>query len=661
MKSTYQERLATFKDWPHTSPSPELLAAAGFEHIKEATSRFRRITLPKDQVGCQECDLAMCDWEPDDNPFKEHKDHFNCPFFDDIITSLKQAHQAITAKRITYIRGHMFDSEERRQYDKELEMLGAEEADEEAVIEAKEAAAVAQKAMEEEAAAAAAAAIEAAKPEATAKDVGFFDPTMTLDLPEFQISATSASFLHHLADVTADYKEKSVLKALKTSLRGPAFKWLKDQPKFTSLDDFKTAISKAFPPAPAAPEPAASTNQAIINPSPPQYHRCAQCSMEFSSISRLLNHTQKDCTKITCRHCELGFSSNNKLHEHVRLHHSQKAAKPPATPRLLISSPKLMRQLNTAPLTPPSTPGSMPAIPKPSPHSITMVKAPVACPPSPPPTPPRTPILLHQEQHTTPKAYMTMDELFAMFEGNEKQSRKSLDTIQKRIRSPMLRQAQAGQPNPTSANSLKSSTSTSCPSPALRPRLPANRAAGTPQYQHIAPDETSNLENQPKAKIQAPRQKYLVDADVTHTNLGIRVETTLTQAGEYELVKASAKSSKSPKPSKKLKSSISTSRPNSAPRACSPANRSAGTPQIALDAKSPRSLKSTVLTSCSSSALRPYQPANQALVTPQLADLLQAMINANIKQLAWLLRLRALVSAAPQQWYLAAAAAPIGT
>ena len=517
--STLLDRWNTFKNWPHAKPDDLTLALAGFIYKPSATSA--------DQVQCMDCKLAIDQWEPHDDPWCEHWEYNpSCPYF----------------------------------------------------IRAKEAAAAAQKAAEQEAAAAAAAAIEAAKPKATAKDIGFFDPTMQVDLwEEFRISVTCAGFLHHLTEASAKYQEKSVRKVISQCLRGPAFKWLKNQPKFTSLNDFKTAIAKAFP-APPAPEPAASTDQVIINPSP-QYHRCPQCSMEFSSISRLLNHTQKDCTKITCKHCEQGFSSNNKLHEHVRQHHSQKAAipqkaivrsgapfTPPGSPRLSISSPKLMRQLNTAPLTPPSTPGSTPAIPKPSPNSISMVKAPVACPPSPPPTPPGTPVLSNQEQHTTPKACMTMDELFAMFAGREKESRKSLDTIQKRIRSPMLRQAQAGQPNPTSTNSHKSSISTSCPGPA--------------------------------------------------------------------------------------------------PRACSPANRSARTPQIAIDAaKSPkpsRKLKSSTLTSCPNSALRPYQPANQALVTPQLADL-QTMINANIKQLAWLLRLRAFVSAAPQQWYLAAAAAPIGT
>ena len=113
----------------------------------------------------------------------------------------------------------MFDSEGRPRL---INLLYDEE------LDAKKAAAAVQKAMEQEVATAAAVAIGAAKPEACAKDIGFLDPTMTLDLQEFRISASSASFLHHLTESAATYQEKSVLKALEISLRGPALQWLKD-------------------------------------------------------------------------------------------------------------------------------------------------------------------------------------------------------------------------------------------------------------------------------------------------------------------------------------------------------------------------------------------------------------------------------------------------
>ena len=652
-------------------------------------------------------------------------------------------------------------------------IVSGEKTIEQAAIEAREAAAATQQTAEREAAAA----VEAAKPEACAKDIGFFDPSMMVDLPWLHLSANCASFLQELGVQSAKYQESSVLKALEISLRGSALQWLKDQTKFTSLDDFKTAISQAFPPAPAADT---SPDQVIINP-PPRYHSCLQCDAQFSSMSRLLAHAQKDCTRaFTCKHCDEAFTSNNKLHEHLR-HHSKIADKtlrhrfkeegsnynnwpvtssfspasptsptaprsmsasitpphlsnsmaraqlachitppasppitsmdlatsatlatsaapkasaapksshhhglnfmpdtpPPSPPQSLVikhqdphrkpyltvndlfgmfagkpsrksrstiqkipsspcspkspampclptSSPKPMRQLNTAPLPPSSTSRSSTALSEPSHQQITMMKAPVACPPTPPPTPPRTPIL----PNTAPKACMTMDDLFAMFAG--KRSEKSLDTIQKRIRSPMLRQAQntsyhkpAGKPIPVSAKlpeKLKSSIFGSRPSSAPRACSPANRSGGTPQYHTIATNAVSSLVIQPKTEPYAspnlPRQEYIIDAGVNHTNIGIRVGTSLTNAGGYELVKASAKAPESPKS------------PNSGD-----------------------------LTSSPSSALRPCLPANSKPVTPQIADLLQAL--RALTKLADLPGLR--VSAIPSQRYLAAAAAPIGT
>ena len=210
--------------------------------------------------------------------------------------------------------------------------------------------------------------------------------------------------------------------------------------------------------------------------------------MNFSSISRLLAHTRKsDCSKATCKHCEEEFSSHNKLHEHVRQHHSQKS------PAMIVRPEPHM------PDTPPATPRSTSAIPTPSDKLVTMVKVPVACPPSPPLSPPRSPILSHRKPHASPEPYMTMDDLFAMFAG--KRSRKSLDIIHNRMRSPrspMPGQARitsyfkpAGQPNPASAKSPISDVFTSSPCPAPRPYLPANQVTGTPQHKHIAPDASS--------------------------------------------------------------------------------------------------------------------------------------------------------------------------
>ena len=55
-----------------------------------------------------------------------------------------------------------------------------------------------------------------------------------------------------------------------------------------------------------------------------RYHTCLECDAQFSSISRFLAHTQKNCSKnFTCKHCEKIITSNNKFHKHVRLHHNK--------------------------------------------------------------------------------------------------------------------------------------------------------------------------------------------------------------------------------------------------------------------------------------------------------------------------------------------------
>ena len=872
-ENEYEERLATFTKWPHTSPTPESLAAAGF--------CFEPGT--KDLTTCSECGLGLSNWRPKRDPMKAHmRQSPNCLLAQSLveketsssapaelaptnciasspqtpyltIEDLYHKQKALLAKAEEELEARVLEI---KAYLEELEMLDAKEAAEQAAVQAKEAAAAAQKAMEQEAAAAEEAAkqavMEAAKPEACPKDIGFFDPTMMVDLPELHLSANCASFLQNLGEQAAKYQESSVLKALQTSLRGPALIWFKDQAKFTSLDSFKTALAKAFPPAAPA---EANPDPVIINPSP-RFHSCPECAAQFSSISRLLAHAQKGCNKaFTCKHCEQGFDSNNKLHEHVRLNHSKTSAKtlgqrfaeggskhinlpvtsapvmaltsppvippissttsrsmsasarsshlsnamvqaqaacpktPPAGPpttstNLAAPAPdlglaqdhkppttpgpkaSLVRSKSDYPITPPTTSRSTSAIPEPSHQPITMVKAPVNCPLTPPPTRPQTPVISHQK---SPKSYMTMEDLFAMFAG--KRSRKSLDYIHKRMRSPMPGQAKitsyfkpAGQPNPTSANSFKpspltscprpaprasspanqvartpqyqhiaadaisnlgiqrrpkaprqeymadagvihtnggncverpstiaegvnavkpsikssvkpayppkakwpkSSPLTSCPCPALRPCPPPNQTTGFPQYQHIAAGQTPSLENQPKANMQppcqSPRQKYLVDAGVTHTNLGIRVGTTLTEAGGYKLAKSLTKSSKPAKLSKELKFSTCTGEPSSILRPWHPANQDARTPHIAAgrtmglasskSAKLIKSPKSAVFASSPCPALRSSLPANHDLVTPQVLTAIPSLLQA----------LRALIKLADLPDLRASAASDTGT
>ena len=63
----------------------------------------------------------------------------------------------------------------------------------------------------------------------------------------------------------------------------------------------------------------------IINSSSQRrYYICFECAVQFSLTSRLLVHVKKNCFKIfTCKHCEKIMTSNNKFHEHVRLHYNK--------------------------------------------------------------------------------------------------------------------------------------------------------------------------------------------------------------------------------------------------------------------------------------------------------------------------------------------------
>lgn len=55
-------RLETFRNWPYSLINPEKLAAAGFYYTGEG-----------DKVKCFECQIEICEWQPDDNPMADHQ------------------------------------------------------------------------------------------------------------------------------------------------------------------------------------------------------------------------------------------------------------------------------------------------------------------------------------------------------------------------------------------------------------------------------------------------------------------------------------------------------------------------------------------------------------------------------------------------------------
>ena len=71
------------------------------------------------------------------------------------------------------------------------------------------------------------------------------------------------------------------------------------------------------------PSTAAQETSKLASQTAPQmsqeYHKYTICSALFSSISRLLTHSQMIiCNKVSCKHCETIFESKNQLHEHLR-------------------------------------------------------------------------------------------------------------------------------------------------------------------------------------------------------------------------------------------------------------------------------------------------------------------------------------------------------
>lgn len=66
---TFGSRLRTFENpqWPRDCPiAPADLAAAGFFYLGPFMGQ-------RDSVKCYHCDSGLCQWEPDDDPWKEHK------------------------------------------------------------------------------------------------------------------------------------------------------------------------------------------------------------------------------------------------------------------------------------------------------------------------------------------------------------------------------------------------------------------------------------------------------------------------------------------------------------------------------------------------------------------------------------------------------------
>ena len=166
---------------------------------------------------------------------------------------------------------------------------------------------------------------EAQLSRSTSKDIDIFDSTLVCDILEFDLYSKVVEFLQHLQQIQNQglYQEQDVLDLLPKCVRGSAFAWFKDQ-IFIIIQDFDRDLACAF--STTSLESTSKSSTSHVSHSSSQYHLCVECFAQFSSMTRLLEHTkQVNCSKVVCKHCEQEFNFKNKLHEHIREHHISKS------------------------------------------------------------------------------------------------------------------------------------------------------------------------------------------------------------------------------------------------------------------------------------------------------------------------------------------------
>ena len=131
-------------------------------------------------------------------------------------------------------------------------------------------------------------------------------------------------FLQNFQQIQHQYLKSNVFDLLFKCFRNSVFAWFNNQSNFIIIQNFDRNLTCAF--STISLEFIAKSFIFISNSSS-QYHSCVECFAHFSSMSRLLKHTQFHCTnsKVICKHCEQNFNFKNKFHEHIREQHIQKS------------------------------------------------------------------------------------------------------------------------------------------------------------------------------------------------------------------------------------------------------------------------------------------------------------------------------------------------
>ena len=168
-----------------------------------------------------------------------------------------------------------------------------------------------------------------AAPQASPKDIGFFDPSLQYDFPELRLFHDANTFCDHTKHCRSEsgFLAADILELLPKCLRGEALAWFRSLPKNWDLIMYVVEMRKRFPPRAAPEAPQAPPEAPLEAPQvggqsacqASEYHHCKLCNASFFSATRLLQHTQENvCNKPRCRHCEKLFPSKNRLHQHLR-------------------------------------------------------------------------------------------------------------------------------------------------------------------------------------------------------------------------------------------------------------------------------------------------------------------------------------------------------
>ena len=276
---TYGERLTSFTSaWPHASPSPQDLAEAGFS--------YRPTSELLDSVICQLCNTQLYDWEPADDPMQEH---YRCSK-----SCIKLAEGDST---LLFVQDAMALPQKVAQASVQADLSAP------------------QKAPQQKA------------PQPSPKNIGFLDPSLQHDFPDLCLFHNTHVFCDRIEQCRSQFGEADILAILPRCLRGEALKWFK-QSECQDLATCILAMKARFPQA-SQQAPQQASSQAAPQ-EPPQeisqiacqaleYHHCKLCNASFSSMARLIRHAQGNiCDKPSCRHCDMVFSSKNRLHQHLR-------------------------------------------------------------------------------------------------------------------------------------------------------------------------------------------------------------------------------------------------------------------------------------------------------------------------------------------------------